>query len=89
MKHLAIVVSGRVQGVFYRASAKEQADVLGIKGFVRNEPNGNVFIEAQGDDDSISKFVEWCRKGPKRAEVDSLMLTEKNPEVFDAFEIRR
>ena len=66
-------VSGRVQGVFYRASAKEIADKLGICGWVKNEDDGSVRIRAEGDPEMISKFIEWCKSGPKMAQVDSLV----------------
>ena len=89
MKHFAIVVSGKVQGVFYRASTKEQAESLDIKGFVRNEPNGDVYIEAEGADDSIDKFIKWCHQGPSRAVVNSVKLTEKNLEGYPSFEVKR
>jgi len=56
MRHLNIRVSGKVQGVFFRASTKEQADQLGVKGFVRNEPNGDVYIEVEGDEEKLKIF---------------------------------
>jgi acylphosphatase len=64
MKHFNIHVSGKVQGVFFRASAKEQADKTNIKGFVRNEPSGDVYIEAEGDDNELKSFLQWCKHGP-------------------------
>lgn len=83
MKRLAIQVSGKVQGVFYRASTEKKAKELGLTGFVRNEPDGSVYIEAQGEDSLLNQFVDWCRKGPDRARVDSVKLSEKEvlPEV--------
>ena len=65
-------VRGRVQGVFYRATTKEEADKLGISGWVKNESDGSVSITAEGDSDKLSKFTEWCKKGPIMARVDSL-----------------
>ena len=65
-------VRGRVQGVFYRATTKEEADKLGISGWVKNESDGSVSITAEGDPNKISKFTEWCKGGPIMARVDSL-----------------
>jgi acylphosphatase len=89
MKRLAIVVSGKVQGVFYRASAKDQAESIGIKGFVRNEPNGDVYMEAEGDEQQLNTFLEWCRQGPPRAEVQQLSCKEHEPVGFGSFDVKR
>jgi acylphosphatase len=69
VKHLNIIVSGLVQGVFYRASACDEAKKLGITGFVQNQPDETVFIEAEGEEDALQKLVEWCKKGPPKAIV--------------------
>lgn len=74
--HLDIRVSGRVQGVYYRANARAEAQRLGLKGFVRNELDGDVFAEAEGDRDPLQAFVAWCRRGPEGAKVESV---EANP----------
>lgn len=70
MKHLVIRVYGQVQGVFFRDSAKKEADKLGLLGFVRNEADGTVYIEAEGEKDKLKNFLEWCRKGPPFSRVD-------------------
>lgn len=88
-KHLNIRVSGKVQGVFYRASTKEIADQLGVKGFVRNESNGDVYIEAEAAEEKIKLFLEWCRVGPKRARVEDVSVTESDLLDFVLFEVRR
>lgn len=72
----AIRVFGRVQGVWFRASAKEEADKLGICGYVRNEPDGSVYIEAEGPDALLDAFIKWCGKGPELAKVKSLEVEE-------------
>ena len=89
MKHLTIRVSGKVQGVFFRVSAKEQADRLGVKGFVCNEPNGEVRIEAEGEEDKLQLFLRWCAQGPSRARVDKVNVEESVLTNFDLFEVRR
>lgn len=81
-KHLNIRVHGRVQGVFFRSSAKHSAKKLGIRGFVRNEPDGTVYIEAEGDEENLERFLGWCRKGPPFARVDKVEMEE---EVFKNF----
>jgi acylphosphatase len=86
MKHLDITVKGKVHGVFYRASTKAVADQLGVKGFIRNNPDGEVCIEAEGDSISLEMFVEWCHEGPQNAVVTSVESNEgelKNYRNFD------
>ncbi|EXJ22755.1 putative Acylphosphate phosphohydrolase [Alkalibacterium sp. AK22] len=73
---LRAIVSGRVQGVGFRFSTKQAADELGIKGIVRNEPDGTVYTEAVGSEDQLSAFVEALRKGPSPAsQVDKVVVT--------------
>jgi len=70
MKHLSIHVSGKVQGVFFRASAKRKAEELNITGNVRNNADGSVSIEAEGEEEDLQQFVEWCKQGPKFSQVE-------------------
>jgi len=62
-------VTGRVQGVFYRASTVQEAARLGLVGWVRNEPDGSVLIEAQGEREGVEHLLAWCGKGPPGARV--------------------
>ena len=71
-KHLNIKISGLVQGVFFRVSVKEEAEKLGIKVSARNETDGSVCIEAEGEEESLEKFVKWCHVGPPLAKVDKV-----------------
>ncbi|MDP4010392.1 MAG: acylphosphatase [Candidatus Spechtbacteria bacterium] len=87
MKHLNIRVSGRVQGIFYRHSAHKYAEELGIRGFVRNESNGSVYMEVEGEDEAIGKFVEWAGRGPVFAGVDRIETEEKELKNFSEFKI--
>lgn len=89
MVHYVIKVSGRVQGVFYRASTKETADKLGIKGWVRNEPDGSVLIEAEGTRQQVEKLIAWCHEGPQFAHVEQVEQEEKPLEGFQEFSIIR
>ena len=89
MIHQSIHVIGKVQGVFFRASAKEMADKLGIKGFVRNERDGSVYIEAEGEDAFVKEFIKWCKNGPPRAVVFEVKVKEGELKTFSRFEIQR
>ncbi|RAW02706.1 acylphosphatase [Pseudochryseolinea flava] len=88
-KHLIIKVSGKVQGVFYRASTKEIADQLALTGFVRNEDDGSVYIEVEGDDAVLQQFVSWCKQGPRMANVNAVDIIEASLTGFKNFEVRR
>lgn len=72
MKHLDITVKGKVHGVFYRGATKAVADQLGVRGTIKNMPNGDVFIEAEADDATLEMFLDWCKEGPEGAEVESI-----------------
>lgn len=89
LKHFKIIVSGQVHGVFYRASAKEKADELGIKGFVRNEPNGDVYLEAEAEEDMVYKFIKWCNIGPARAKVYHMDAVPGEVMGYSSFDIKR
>jgi acylphosphatase len=88
-KHFNITVNGKVQGVYFRASAKQMADLLGINGFVRNEENEDVYIEGEGDEEMLVKFVQWCHHGPDRAEVKHVSVREGVFLNYKDFEVRR
>jgi acylphosphatase len=87
MKHIDITVKGKVQGVFYRVSTKAVADQLGVKGFVKNEPNGDVFIAAEGDNISLDMFLDWCKEGPEKAVVTSVESHEGELKNYRNFEV--
>jgi acylphosphatase len=87
MQHLNINVSGKVQGVFFRVSAKTEAEKLGITGFARNEPDGSVYIEAEGEEKALEKYVNWCKKGPEFAEVEEVLEIPGEIKHFEVFEV--
>jgi acylphosphatase len=87
IKHLDITVQGKVQGVFYRASTKAVADQLGVRGLVRNLPDGNVFIEAEAETTLLDMFLEWCHEGPERARVTSVESQEGEIKNYRNFEV--
>ena len=89
MKHLSIHVFGKVQGVFFRASTKEKAEEFKIKGNVRNEADGSVSIEAEGEEENLREFIEWCKRGPKFAQVERCEVQETTLQNFKNFSIER
>lgn len=89
MKRVAIVVTGNVQGVFYRASAKETAGQLNVKGFAQNQADGSVYIEAEGDEEKLKQFIAWCKQGSPRAAVTAVTVQDREVKNFTEFEIRR
>lgn len=88
MQHINITINGRVQGVGFRNFAKNQARYLGIKGYVKNQFDGSVFIEAEGDNAALAQFVQWCRKGPSFSEVDEVVVNESDIQHFVSFDVR-
>ena len=90
MLHIKIEVTGRVQGVWFRKSTKEKADALGIYGFVENCTDGSVYIEAEGNPDTLEAFILWCQQGSELANVkDVIVLKYKELKNYSDFEIRR
>ncbi len=85
MKHINIKVIGKVQGVFFRASTKAVADQMGVKGKVKNEKDGSVFIEAEASDAILEMFVEWCHEGPEKSNVESVEVTAAALENYTNF----
>ena len=90
IRQFSIEVSGRVQGVFFRASTQKKAISLSLAGYVMNKPDGCVFMIVQGEEEDIQKMVSWCRTGPQLARVDNVTFIEES-EISDflEFEIRR
>ena len=88
IKHFNITVSGRVQGVGFRYSVRSIAQILKISGFVKNLYNGSVYIEAEGEDQPIHEFIEWCKKGPDRSRIDFTNVIPGEVENFQGFEVR-
>lgn len=87
VKHLKIRVFGRVQGVFFRSSARDEAVRLGIKGYTKNEPDGTVYMEIEGVEKNLEKFIDWCKKGPGHAQVEKIQVSQNNLKNFDKFDI--
>ena len=89
MKTVRLTIKGKVQGVFYRATAKDVADLTGVKGWVRNLPDNNVEIIATAAEETLQKFINWCKQGPPKARVDEVIVEELRAEEFNVFRIIR
>lgn len=70
MQRMHLRIEGRVQGVAFRASARSKARELGLSGWVRNEPDGSVTLEAEGEESQLHELRRWCEKGPPMARVE-------------------
>lgn len=86
-KHLQI--KGRVQGVFYRASAKETAAKTGVTGWIKNTPQGEVEAVVSGTDTQLTDFIEWCKTGPSKAVVTDVVVSDLDETSFSGFSIVR
>lgn len=89
MATLHIIVKGKVQGVFFRATAKEVADACGVKGWVRNTEEGDVEMMVSGVGQELQAFVDWCRKGPRKAVVSDVFITTEDDTHFGDFKVMR
>ena len=89
MKCVQIQVNGKVQGVWFRASTQRKANELNIKGIVKNLPNGDVYIEAEGEESALEDFVKWCHQGSDHSRVDNVTVSEIKEKSFENFKIVR
>lgn len=89
LQTISIIVSGKVQGVFFRQSTKEIATNLGINGQVKNLPDGSVYILSTGTKDQLDNLLAWCRQGPPKATVIRIDIKELSYQLYDGFEILR
>ena len=89
MPTIHLLIKGKVQGVFYRASAKDVALTLDLKGWIKNTREGHVESIVAGSEKSLQQYIEWCRKGPAKAVVQSINVTSIKDENFHEFRIIR
>ncbi len=82
------IVTGRVQGVAYRASTAHEARALGLAGWVRNRPDGSVELEVEGAPDAVAQLLAWCHRGPSAARVAHVAIVDVAPTGEAGFEIR-
>ncbi|HEY4070564.1 MAG TPA: acylphosphatase [Sphingomicrobium sp.] len=85
-RHLSI--AGRVQGVFFRAWTREQADQLGVRGWIRNRPDGHVETHIEGEQAAVDELIERLRRGPPAADVEDVRIWDADTFEFDGFEVR-
>lgn len=89
LKRISINITGRVQGVFFRHTARLRAEEFGLCGWARNEDNGSVTVAAEGEEGALRKFIEWCRHGPPLARVDNIQIEWQEAKgEFKKFEIQ-
>ena len=88
IKHYNLHIFGRVQGVNFRHQSKMEADRLGIVGLIKNEPDGSVYVEAEGSETALKKFVDWCRSGLSFARVTDIEVKERAVVGYSNFEIK-
>ena len=87
-KAVTVKVVGRVQGVAFRWYAVQEAERLGVRGWVRNEPDESVAAHLEGEDEAVDAMVAWCRRGPSSASVRAVAVTEARPTGAGSFAIR-
>lgn len=89
MKNLSLKIFGKVQGVFFRSFAKKQADEAGIFGWIKNNPDGSVSLEAEGGEDVLKKFLKQMEKGSPKAEVKDVWEEWSDDlDLYEKFEVR-
>lgn len=89
MRRVRIQLSGRVQGVFFRASCAQRAEELGLSGWVRNVAGGGVEVTFEGTESSVEQMVSWCREGPPLARVDGFEVVDETPTGGSGFRVTR
>lgn len=85
-QHITIHVRGAVQGVYFRRSTQYVAEGLGITGIARNNPDGSVTIEAEGDPDALHELIDWCHIGPRKASVTNIEIEPGSLQHFTSFQ---
>ena len=84
-----VIISGRVQGVWFRANTKNKAEQLGVTGWVRNTPDGKVEAVFEGEEKLVQEMIDWCQHGPPQAKVNGLEVKKLPPsDEFESFNIK-
>ena len=87
MKCLRIHIYGRVQHIGFRFTAMQVAYQRGIRGYIQNQKDGSLIVEAEGEEEKLQEFVEWCKRGPVWAKVNNITVEETEPKNYTSFEI--
>ena len=84
-----VIISGRVQGVWFRANTRQKAEQLGVTGWVRNTHDGCVEAIFEGEENCVEEMLEWCNHGPPLAKIENVEIKKQNPtNCFDGFSIK-
>ena len=89
MRTVRVRIAGHVQGVFFRASCVDLARELGVDGWVRNRPDGDLDAVFQGPDEAVDRILDWCRTGPPSARVDTLEVSDEPAFEGNGFGVAR
>jgi acylphosphatase len=90
LRRVSIAITGRVQGVGFRAATQDQAQSLDLLGYVKNSADGRVLALAEGEAEDVARFLDWCRQGPRLARVEQVDVQEETPAPgeFAGFSVR-
>jgi acylphosphatase len=83
-----MIITGRVQNVGFRYNTRKAAETHNIAGFVKNRPDGAVYVEAIGEDEDLDQFILWCQRGPAWARVDRVQIQNLPLQEFEGFKVR-
>jgi acylphosphatase len=89
METVHLLISGKVQGVFFRDSSKKMAQTLNITGWIKNRDDQKVEAMISGEEKNLDIFVDWCKSGTERAEVKEVIVSKKEQTFFKKFDIKR
>ncbi len=87
MPAIHLIIKGKVQGVFYRATAKKKAKELNITGWIKNNEDGDVEAVASGAESALQTFIDWCENGPEKAVVENVIIRKINYVNFETFQV--
>lgn len=85
--HKNLVISGRVQGVFFRHNTVKKAQELSLTGFVKNQPDGSVYCEVEGESTLVNQFIKWCYQGSSLSKVKNINITDGKIQNYSEFKI--
>lgn len=89
IKNIHVIISGRVQGVWFRANTKQKAEQLGVTGWIRNTRDGRVEAIFEGEENCLKEMIDWCNHGPPLAEIDNVEIKDQIPtNGFDGFSVK-
>jgi len=89
MQTVHLLISGKVQGVFFRETARKVAEKLNIKGWIKNTPDEKVEAMITGDEKDVNDFIKWSKTGPDRALVENVTVSKQSETFFKEFEVKR